>query len=93
MIPGLILFTLWSVAAPVVVLERPDVFAALRRSRQLVSGNGWQVFAVIIIVVVVVGAAGYIIEAVAARPARARGSSPRCRGRPRAPRCRRSRRP
>src|SRR5208282_1567839 len=41
-IPGLFLLTIWSVAAPVVVLERPGVFAALRRSRALVHGNGWQ---------------------------------------------------
>ena len=39
-IPGLILITLWSVAAPVVVLEHPGVFPALRRSRVLVRGNG-----------------------------------------------------
>ncbi|HEX3434791.1 MAG TPA: YciC family protein [Solirubrobacteraceae bacterium] len=48
-VPGLILITIWSVAAPVVVLERPGVFAALGRSRELVSGNGWQVFGVIFV--------------------------------------------
>jgi hypothetical protein len=64
-IPGLILLTLWSVAAPVVVIENPGVFPALRRSRLLVRGNGLQVFAVIMILVVLVGAAGNIIDAVA----------------------------
>ncbi len=48
-VPGLILITIWSVAAPVVVLERPGVFASLGRSRELVRGNGWQVFAVIFV--------------------------------------------
>ncbi len=48
-VPGLILITIWSVAAPVVVLERPGVFPALGRSRELVSGNGWQVFGVIFV--------------------------------------------
>jgi hypothetical protein len=48
-IPGLILITIWSVAAPVVVLERPGVFASLSRSRELVRGNGWQVFGVIFV--------------------------------------------
>jgi Uncharacterised protein family (UPF0259) len=48
-IPGLILITIWSVAAPVVVLERPGVIAALARSRALVRGNGWQVFGVILV--------------------------------------------
>ncbi len=53
-IPGLILLVLWSVVAPVTVLERPGVFAAFRRSRELVRGNGWDVFGVIVIVFVVV---------------------------------------
>jgi hypothetical protein len=64
-LPGLILITVWSVAAPVVVLEHPGVFAALRRSRVLVRGNGWRVFAVILALVVLVGAAGNLIDAAA----------------------------
>jgi hypothetical protein len=54
-IPGLILLTLWSVVAPVTVLERPGIFAAFRRSRELVRGNGWNVFAVLIVVSLGVG--------------------------------------
>ena len=65
-LPGLILITVWSVAAPVVVLEHPGVFAALRRSRLLVRGNGWRVFAVILALVVLVGAAGNLIDRVIA---------------------------
>ena len=49
-IPGLILLVIWAVVAPVIVLERPGVFAAFGRSRELVRGNGWNVFAVIVIV-------------------------------------------
>lgn len=49
-VPGLILLVIWSVVAPVTVLERPGVFAAFGRSRQLVHGNGWNVFAVIVVV-------------------------------------------
>jgi hypothetical protein len=64
-VPGLILITLWSVAAPVVVLENPGVFAALRRSRELVRGNGWQVFGVIVVVYIMVGILSFIIEGVA----------------------------
>ena len=64
-IPGLILITIWSVAAPVVVLERPGVFAALRRSRELVRGNGWQVFGVILVLYIVVGVVSFIIESIA----------------------------
>jgi hypothetical protein len=59
-VPGLILITIWSVAAPVAVLERPGVLAALSRSRELVRGNGWQVFGVIFVLfflVIIVSAA------------------------------------
>jgi hypothetical protein len=64
-VPGLILITVWSVAAPVVVLERPGGLRALRRSRELVKGNGWNVFAVILLLVIFVGAVSLVIEGVA----------------------------
>lgn len=51
LIPGLILMTIWSVVAPVVVIEHPGGLRALGRSRALVRGNGWQVFSVIIVLV------------------------------------------
>ena len=53
-IPGLILLVIWSVVVPVTVLERPGVFAAFERSRELVRGDGWAVFGVIVIVGVTV---------------------------------------
>jgi hypothetical protein len=49
-VPGLFLLVIWSVMAPVTVLERPGVFAAFARSRELVRGNGWAVFGIIVIV-------------------------------------------
>lgn len=48
-VPGLILITFWAVVAPVCVLERPGVFASFSRSRDLVRGNGWQVFGTIFV--------------------------------------------
>ncbi len=63
-IPGLILITIWSVAAPVIVLERPPGLGALGRSRELVRGNGWQVFGVIVVLVIGVGIVASIIEAI-----------------------------
>jgi hypothetical protein len=54
-VPGLILATMWAVAAPVVVLERPGGLRALGRSRELVKGNGWNVFAVILLLVILLG--------------------------------------
>ncbi len=65
-IPGLILLTFWSVVAPVTVLERPGVLAAFGRSRELVSGNGWRVFTVIVLVglaVVLVSLAAGLVSA------------------------------
>lgn len=53
-IPGLILLVIWSVVAPVMVLERPRIFAAFGRSRELVRGNGWNVFGVFVLVFVAV---------------------------------------
>lgn len=64
-IPGLILLTIWSVSAPVVVLEHPGVFAALGRSRELVRGNGMRVFAVLLLLYLFVGVLAYLVEAVA----------------------------
>jgi hypothetical protein len=61
-VPGLILFTIWSVAAPVVVLERPPGLRALGRSRELVRGNGWQVFGVILILDILVLVASGALE-------------------------------
>jgi hypothetical protein len=64
-VPGLVLITVWSVAAPVVVLERPPGLHALRRSRELVRGNGWQVFGVIVVLDVLVAILAGVIDAVA----------------------------
>jgi hypothetical protein len=64
-VPGLILVTIWSVAAPVVVLERPGGLRALGRSRELVRGNGWQVFAVILLLIIGVGVLSEVIYVIA----------------------------
>jgi hypothetical protein len=61
-VPGLILLTIWSVAAPVVVLERPPGLGALARSRALVRGNGWQAFGVIFILTVLIAIVSGAIE-------------------------------
>jgi hypothetical protein len=63
-IPGLILITIWAVFAPVIVLERPGGLKPLARSRELVKGNGWQVFGVIVVLVIGVGIVSAIIEAI-----------------------------
>jgi len=52
-VPGLILLTIWAVAAPVMVIEHPGVFSALGRSRALVRGYGWQVFGTIVLIALI----------------------------------------
>ena len=52
-VPGLFLLTIWALVGPVVVVERPGVFPAFGRSRELVRGNGWQVFGVIVILFII----------------------------------------
>lgn len=64
-VPGLILFTIWAVVAPVVVIERPGGLRALGRSRGLVRGNGWQVFGVVLVLFVGVVVASLVLESAA----------------------------
>lgn len=64
-VPGLILWTVWAVAAPSLVIERGGVLAAMRRSRQLVSGHGWQVFGVILVVLVLALLAAILVGVLA----------------------------
>jgi hypothetical protein len=56
-VPGLFLVTIWAVFAPVIVLERVTGFHALARSRELVRGNGWRVFAIVFVFVVLIDSA------------------------------------
>jgi hypothetical protein len=65
-VPGLILVTIWSVFVPVIVLERPPGLGSLGRSRELVRGNGWQVFAVLFVLFVLVGLVSGVIDGAAA---------------------------
>jgi hypothetical protein len=64
-IPGLFLITIWSVFAPVIVLEHPSGLKSLGRSRELVRGNGWRVFGVILVLVVGVEIVAAVLEAIA----------------------------
>jgi len=64
-VPGLILLTIWAVAVPVVVLERPAGLGALGRSRELVRGNGWRVFGVIAVLYFLVILVSAVLEGIA----------------------------
>jgi hypothetical protein len=63
-IPGLILLTIWAVISPSIVVEDKGVFESFGRSRELVRGQGWQVFGAIVLtflIVVVVGIVATLI--------------------------------
>ena len=47
-VPGLVFYTMWWVAIPVAVIERPGAVASLRRSAWLTAGNRWRVFGLIL---------------------------------------------
>ena len=57
-VPGLILLTLWLVIVPAIMLEGHGVMSSFGRSRELVSGHGWNVFGVIVMTVLVLIAVG-----------------------------------
>jgi hypothetical protein len=53
-VPGLILLTIWAVVAPSIVAEDRGPFEAFGRSRELVRGNGWNVFFTIVLAFLIV---------------------------------------
>lgn len=65
-VPGLFLLTIWAVIAPAIVIERSGVFDAFGRSRELVRGNGWPVFGVIVVAFVIALIGGLIFTSIAA---------------------------
>lgn len=62
-VPGLILLTWWAVLGPSIVIERRGM-DAFGRSRELVRGNGWQVFGVIVVVFIVQFIANNVLGAI-----------------------------
>ena len=64
-VPGLIALTFLAVVAPAVVIDRVGVTDALRRSRELVSGNGWRVFGVIVVLFLLTLVVSGIVSAIA----------------------------
>lgn len=59
--PGLYLLTIWALIIPVIVLEGRSAGESFGRSRELVRGNGWNVFGVIVITFVALIIASIIV--------------------------------
>jgi len=66
-VPGLILFTRWSLAVPVVMLEGLGPRAAMKRSSALVKGHGWAVFRVLLNVTILAGLSSLAIQLLLAK--------------------------
>jgi hypothetical protein len=64
-VPGLILLTIWAVIAPVIVIERSGAIDAFGRSREIVRGNGWQVFGVIVVLFLLQFTVTAVVQALA----------------------------
>ena len=62
--PGLILLTWWALIPPAIVLEHKDVFDSFGRSRELVRGNGWSVFGILIITYLLTSVISGVIRAI-----------------------------
>ena len=65
-VPGLILLTIWAVIAPSIVVEDRGVFEAFARSRELVRGQGWQVFGAVVLAFLIVFVVGLVASIVGA---------------------------
>ena len=48
-VPGLVFLTWFSLFAPAIVIEQRGIFDSFNRSRELVRGNGWRVFGVLVV--------------------------------------------
>jgi hypothetical protein len=62
-IPGLFLLTIWSMVIPVIVLERRSTGEAFTRSREIVSGHGWQILGLSLLVFIGIGIVEGLISA------------------------------
>lgn len=62
-VPGLILLTMFYVAVPASVIERPGITGALGRSAELTKGHRWQILGLFILLFILGAALSYMVEA------------------------------
>jgi len=63
-LPGIIMAVIFSLAIPVIIIERTGTFQSLRRSKSLVSRNQWRTFSILLFTFVLTVLAGIIGEIV-----------------------------
>ena len=62
MIGGIVVLTWWALVIPLIVIEKCFIGEALVRSRELVSGRGWQVFGFLAVVGLLSGLVSSAVE-------------------------------
>jgi ABC-type multidrug transport system fused ATPase/permease subunit len=63
-VPGLFLLTIWSMIGAVIVLEGRSAGESFSRSQDVVRGNGWSVFGLIVVTFLIVAVASAVIRLV-----------------------------
>lgn len=63
-IPGLFLLTIWIAVIPAIVLESRGIGGSFGRSHDLVRGNGWNVFGVIVLTLLLLVAVWLVLSLV-----------------------------
>ena len=61
-IPGLLMWCIWFVAKPVLVVERTSVIRAFGRSKELTAFEGWKMLGILLIVLIVAGVARLVTQ-------------------------------
>lgn len=67
LVPGAMLYVMWSVASPALVEERSGVFGSFGRSRHLTKGARWKIFAILLVLVIVYWIVSAIVALTALR--------------------------
>jgi hypothetical protein len=60
-VPGLFLITIWSLIVPAIVLENVRALDSFGRSRDIVRGNEWNVFGVVVLTFLILIAFGIVL--------------------------------
>ncbi len=63
-VPGLIAYTAWAVAAPAAVMERAGAGRALTRSTRMTRGHRWRILGVTVLIVIITAVIESIISSV-----------------------------
>ena len=61
-VPGLFLLTIWSMIVPVIVLEGRSAGESFTRSREIVRGNGWSVFGLLVVTFLIIIVTSVVIQ-------------------------------